>query len=167
MLTHKEARDGSLRLFVILVPMTIFIVAAVASLINLDGFFAIAKMMNDWILEVFSSLISWAVFGFVLTCIGVVVSPLGKVTIGGAGAQRILKPWSWFSITLCTTIAIGILFWAMAEPLFHLYDPGGAARGIEAGSAEAKQFSMVSLFMHWTISPYAIYTVAALSFALA
>ncbi|NQY41213.1 MAG: BCCT family transporter [Henriciella sp.] len=156
-----------MRLFVILVPMTIFVSAAVASLINLDGFFAVAKAMNDWILATFSSLISWAVFGFVLTCIAVVVSPLGRVTIGGAGAQPILKPWSWFSITLCTTIATGILFWAMAEPLFHLYDPGGAARGIAAASAEAQHFSLVSLFMHWTISPYAIYTVAALTFALA
>lgn len=163
----KEARDGSLRLFVILVPMTIFVSAAVASLINLDGFFAVAKAMNDWILATFSSLISWAVFGFVLTCIAVVLSPLGRVTIGGAGAQPILKPWSWFSITLCTTIATGILFWAMAEPLFHLYDPGGAGRGIAAASAEARHFSLVSLFMHWTISPYAIYTVAALTFALA
>lgn len=156
-----------MRHFVILVPMTIFVGAAIASLINLDGFFAVAKAMNDWILATFSSLISWAVFGFVLTCIAVVVSPLGRVTIGGAGAQPILKPWSWFSITLCTTIATGILFWAMAEPLFHLYDPGGAGRGIAAASAEAEHFSLVSLFMHWTISPYAIYTVAALTFALA
>ena len=147
--------------------MTIFIVAAIASLVDLEGFFAVAKAMNDWILAVFSSLISWAVFGFVLTCIAVIVSPLGKVKIGGDRATRILQPWSWFSITLCTTIAIGILFWAMAEPLYHLYDPGGAGRGIASASEDAKHFSMVSLFMHWTISPYAIYTVAALTFALA
>ncbi|MEM7328124.1 MAG: BCCT family transporter [Pseudomonadota bacterium] len=163
----KKAQDGSLRLFVIVLPMTIFIAAAIASLVSLEAFFAFAKTINDWILATFSNVISWAVFGFVLTCIGVVMSPLGKVTIGGVGATRILKPWSWFSITLCTTIAIGILFWAMAEPLYHLYDPGGAARGLAAGSDAAKQFSLVSLFMHWTISPYAIYTVAALTFALA
>lgn len=163
----REARDGSLRLFVILVPMTIFIVAAVASLIDLDGFFAVAQAMNDWVLAVFSTMISWAVFGFVLTCLAVVISPLGKVKIGGAGAEPILKPWSWFSITLCTTIATGILFWGMAEPLFHLYDPGGVGRGIEAASAEAQHFSLVSLLMHWTISPYAIYTVSALTFAIA
>ncbi len=147
--------------------MTIFIAAAVASLINLEGFFAVAKAMNDWILATFSGLISWAVFGFVLTCFGVLVSPLGRVRIGGADAKKLLGMWSWFSITLCTTIAIGILFWAMAEPMFHLYQPGGEARGIEAGSAAAKQFSLITLFMNWTISPYAIYTVSGLAFALA
>mgnify|MGYP001796022689 CR=1 FL=1 len=147
--------------------MTIFIAAAAASLINLDGFFAFAKLLNDWILATFSSLISWAVFGFVLTALGVLVSPLGKVTIGGKGAERTLAPMSWFAITLCTTIAIGILFWAMAEPIFHLYTPGADAREIAPLSAEARQFSLVTLFMNWTISPYAIYTVAALTFALA
>ena len=147
--------------------MTVFIAAAITSLIDLDAFFAFAKAINDWILDTFSTLISWAVFGFVLTCFAVILSPLGRVKIGGAAAKPLLKPWSWFSITLCTTIATGILFWAMAEPLYHLYDPGGAARGIAASSDAAQQFSLVSLFMHWTISPYAIYTVAALTFALA
>ena len=147
--------------------MTIFIAAAAASLINLDGFFAFAKLLNDWILATFANVISWAVFGFVLTCIAVVASPLGKVTIGGKGATRTLDPLSWFSITLCTTIAIGILFWAMAEPMFHLYAPGAEARGIAPQSEDAKAFSLVTLFMNWTISPYAIYTVAALTFALA
>ena len=86
----RKAQDGSLRLFVIIVPMTIFIAAAVASLVNLDAFFAFAKTINDWILATFSSVISWAVFGFVLTCLVVVLSPLGKVIIGGQGAKRIL-----------------------------------------------------------------------------
>lgn len=162
-----RARETSLRPFVIFVPMSIFIAAAMASLVDLDGFFAFAKAMNDWILATFSNVISWAVFGFVLTSFGVLVSPLGKVTIGGVGAKPILKPWSWFSITLCTTIAIGILFWAMAEPMYHLYEPGAAARGIDAASSGAKAFSLVTLFMNWAISPYAIYTVAALTFALA
>lgn len=165
--TVKPAQDGALRLFVIVVPMTVFVAAAIASLVNLDAFFGVAKAINDWILDTFSTMISWAVFGFVLTCIAVIISPLGRTTIGGAGAKPTLKPLSWFSITLCTTIATGILFWAMAEPLYHLYDPGGATRDIAAGSTEAQRFSLISLFMHWTISPYAIYTVAALTFGLA
>lgn len=162
-----RARETSLRPFVIFAPMSIFIAAATMSLIDLDGFFAFAKLINDWILATFSTVISWAVFGFVLTSFAVMLSPLGKVTIGGAGAARTLKPWSWFSITLCTTIAIGILFWAMAEPIYHLYEPGSAARGITARSDAAKAFSLVTLFMNWAISPYAIYTIAALTFALA
>lgn len=163
----ERAREASLRPFVIFVPMAIFITAVIATMIDRHEFLAFARLLNDWILATFSNVISWAVFGFVLTSFGVLVSPLGKVTIGGVGAKPILKPWSWFSITLCTTIAIGILFWAMAEPMYHLYEPGAAARGIDAASSEARAFSLVTLFMNWAISPYAIYTVAALTFALA
>ncbi|MDJ0922348.1 MAG: BCCT family transporter [Henriciella sp.] len=155
---------GTLRPFVLFVPMLLFCAAAIASLINLDGFFQFAEQLNDWILAQFSSLIIWSVFGFVLTCGAIAVSPFGKVKIGGPDAERLLTPWNWFSITLCTTIATGILFWAMAEPVFHLAEPGG--RGIAPSSEAAQSFALVSLFMHWAISPYAIYTVAGLAFAL-
>ena len=152
------------RPIVLLLPMAIFIMAAVASLIDVQGFLAFAKSLNDWILSHFGTVIYLAVFGFVLTCFAVLFSPLDKVKIGGHDAKPILTRWQWFSITLCTTIAIGILFWAMAEPIYHLYQPGG--RGIIAGSRDASRFSLVSLFMHWSLSPYAIYTVAGLAFAL-
>ena len=156
---------SQIRPFVLFVPMAVFIAAAVASLIDLAAFQAFAKSLSDWILAHFSTAIVWAVFGFVLTCVAVVVSPLGKVKIGGADAKPLLSMWNWFAITLCTTIATGILFWAMAEPVFHLTQPGG--RAFEPGGAEAQSFALVSLYMHWSISPYAIYTVAGLSFALA
>ena len=68
------------------------------------------------------------------------------------------------AISLTTTIAIGIVFWGTAEPLYHLYAPGGTE--IEPGSREAQKFSMVSMFMHWSFTPYAIYTIPGLTFAL-
>ena len=107
----------TIRPFVLLVPMMVFIVAAAASLINLEAFMAFARALNLWIVTHFSNAIVWAVFGFVLTCIAVALSPLGKVKIGGPDAEPLLSRWNWFAITLCTTIAIGILFWAMAEPI--------------------------------------------------
>ena len=155
---------GQIRLFVMLVPMLVFLAAAVASLIDLETFLAFARALNTWIVTNFSVAIVWAVFGFVLTCLAVVISPLGKVKIGGPDAEPLLSKWNWFAITLCTTIAIGILFWAMAEPLTHMYQPGG--RDIAPGSEEAQRFALVSLYMHWAVSPYAIYTVAGLTFAL-
>jgi len=76
----------------------------------------------------------------------------------------LLSRWNWMAISLTTTIAIGIVFWGTAEPLYHLYSPGGTA--IEPGSREAQKFSMVSMYMHWSFTPYAIYTIPGLTFAL-
>jgi len=145
--------------------MGILFAAVIASMIDLPAFLAVTTGINSWILAHFSYAFSWGSFGFVLTCLWAFSSPLGRVRIGGANAVPLLSKWNWFSITLCTTIAIGILFWATAEPIFHISQPP-AARGLVPGSDEAAAFAMTSLYMHWSITPYAIYTVPGLTFAL-
>jgi len=157
---------GNLRTTVFLVPMAALLAAVIASLINIDGLIAVTTQINSWILAHFSKLFSWGSFVFVLTVLWAFFSPLGKIKIGGRDAVPLLSKWNWFSITLCTTIAIGILFWATAEPIYHLNGPP-AARGLVSGSAEAASFAMTSLYMHWSFTPYAIYTVPGLTFALA
>ncbi len=154
----------SIRPIVFFFPISILCVAVIWSLYDDDAFFTFANVLNSAILDSFGSLFAYAVFGFLLTCIWIYFSPIGKIKIGGKDAVPLLSRWNWFAITLCTTIATGILFWSMAEPMFHLYDSGN--RGIEPQSDAARQFSLVSLFMHWTLSPYAIYTIASLAFAL-
>ena len=101
-----------------------------------------------------------------LTCLILIVHPIGKKRIGGANAKPFLTKWRWFSIVLCTTIATGIIFWGTAEPLYH-FDSPFSASGTTANTAEAANQSMSYMFLHWTFTPYAIYTVPALMFALA
>lgn len=117
-------------------------------------------------LEHFDWLFSYASFAAVALTIWVAFSPLGAVRIGGPDAKPILSRWNWFSITLCTTIAIGILFWGSAEPMFHIKAPPDFS-GSDPYTEEASRFALSSMFMHWTFTPYAIYTVPALAFALA
>ena len=121
---------------------------------------------NDWLLSRFDWAFSLGSFFAVVLLTWVTISPLGNVRIGGPDAKPILSRWNWFSITLCTTVAIGILFWAAAEPMFHVNSPPDFA-GVDARSSEAAQFALSTMFMHWTITPYALYSVPALAFALA
>lgn len=92
-------------------------------------------------------------------------SPLGKLKIGGPTAKPRLKRVSWFAIVLCTTIAVGILFWGSAEPLSHLLFPPDF-KSLDPGSEAAKVFALGALYFHWGFTPYAIYAVPALVFAL-
>lgn len=145
-------------------PPFIFLLLATAySVLDQQGFLDSANAINSWILQHFDWLFSWSTFSFLLLLVFVYFSPLAKVRIGGKGATPILSKWKWFAITMCTTIATGILFWGSAEPLFHLHGP---PEGIEPGSLAARKFAMSSMFMHWTFTPYGIYTTAALLFAL-
>ncbi|WP_427453702.1 BCCT family transporter [Litorimonas sp. WD9-15] len=156
--------QGPIRHIVFWLPLTLFTTLVVTSLIMPVKFLRAATALNNLILDIFSQAFSLAAFAFVLTCLWAAVSPLGKIRIGGHDAVPLLTRWNWMAITLTTTVAIGILFWATAEPLYHLYTPGGLP--IEPNSAEAARFSMASLYLHWSFTPYAIYTIPGLTFAL-
>ncbi|MFA3791320.1 BCCT family transporter [Aliiglaciecola sp. SL4] len=147
-------------------PFLLLLVAVIFSFVNLEEYMRIASQMNDWILSTFSWLFSLSSFCLLISLIAAYFSPLGKIRLGGAAAKPLLTKWQWFSITLCTTVATGILFWGTAEPMFHLYQPPESL-GIVPQSTEAIQFTMATMFMHWSITPYAIYCLPALVFALA
>ncbi len=149
---------------VFLIPWILLVLMVVISLTNGEQFLAGLNATTNWILDGFAWLFNLTTLSCVVTVILVYFSPLGKVKIGGSKAKPILDYKNLVWVTLCTTIAAGILFWACAEPLFHMYKPA-AMEGVAPGSREAAVFAMKTMFLEWTWSPYAIYTVATVLFA--
>jgi choline-glycine betaine transporter len=150
---------------VFFLPLAVLLAAVVLSLWHGAAVLAAETAINDWILRYFSPLFAWAGVAFLALLVGIALAPFGGRIIGGPNAKPILTRWRWFAVTLCTTIATGILFWGAAEPLFHLNAPP-AMLGLQPGSDAAAAFAMSTMFLHWTLTPYAIYTVAGLAFAL-
>ena len=161
----NEKQSTKLNSKVFFPPIIILFLTIGYSLYDNDHYMKLANGFNRWILETFGGVFSWSAFLFLIILVAVYFSPLGKVTIGGKDAEPILTKWRWFAIALCTTIATGILFWGMAEPLHHFQAPPDGL-GAAAKSPEALRFSMSTMFMHWSFTPYAIYTITALMFAL-
>ena len=155
-----------LRLPVFLPPFFLLIISLILSLTNRAQFLEKANQINSFIIENFGFLFELEAFLLVVTCIVILMSPIGSLRIGGKNAQPLLTKWRWFSIVLCTTIATGILFWGTAEPVFHLINPTNSL-SIDPLSKEAGIFSLSTLYLHWSFTPYAIYTVPALLFAIA
>lgn len=156
----------SLRPLVFWPTFLVLFAAVIASYINLEAFLAVASGLNEAILNNFSWLFSLGSLYLLIMAVIVYFSPIGHVRIGGSSAKPLLSPLRWFSITLCTTLAVGVLFWTTAEPLYHFMSPPSSS-GLEAGSSDAMVFAMSTMFLHWTFTPYAIYAVPALIFALA
>lgn len=96
----------------------------------------------------------------------ILFSKVADVKIGGEHAKPILSTRNWLFIVICTTIAAGLIFWGVSEPIFHFANPPDFLK-IEPQSREAALFSLTTMLLHWTITPYAIYTVPALMFATA
>ncbi|MGL5908059.1 MAG: BCCT family transporter [Shewanella sp.] len=157
---------GILRLEVCLPPFILLFVSMLLNIFDHVSFLSITSKLNTLILDKLDWLFLSGGFVMVITCIIAFISPLGSVIIGGKNSTPILSKWRWATITLCTTSAAGILFWATAEPLFHLYSPPKSLNLIP-GSAGAANFSLSTMYMHWSLTPFAIYSVPALAFALA
>ncbi|WP_075085697.1 BCCT family transporter [Mariniblastus fucicola] len=129
------------------------------------GFSKVINGANGWILDHFSWLFSLCAFLALCLCIWICFSKFGKVRIGGSKAKPLMSMWNWFSITICTTIAIGILFWSTAEPVTHYVElPADIA---QPRTPEAATFALSTMYLHWSFTPYALYCVASLMFAFA
>lgn len=134
-------------------------------MIDEETFLAITSDINCWILRNFSGLFSLTTLMMLGTCLFLMFSKWGNIRIGGPEAKPILTRWRWFAITLCTTVAVGLLFWGPAEPLFHLQTPAKAL-GITPLGKDAGEFAMSMMFLHWSFTPYAIYAIPSLAFAI-
>lgn len=156
----------SLRPLVFFPTFSILVGALIFSLVDLELFTQYTKQANSFVLSHFSWLFSLGSFYLLVLIVITYFSKLGDIKIGGENAIPQINKTRWFLIVLCTTLAVGVLFWTTAEPLYHLHSPP-ESWGIAANSADAVLFSISTMFLHWGPTPYSIYAVPALIFALA
>tara|TARA_Y100000296_G_scaffold7727_1_gene9143 strand:- start:3766 stop:5424 length:1659 start_codon:yes stop_codon:yes gene_type:complete len=118
---------------------------------------------------------------FVILCLGLIVSPLGKVRLGGMEAKPDYGYLGWFSMLFAAGMGIGLMFYGVSEPMSHFSSSLGgvsvgedglrtdwAPLGAAAGDTEAAaRLGMAATIFHWGLHPWAIYAVVALALALA
>ncbi|WP_241824120.1 BCCT family transporter [Salinivibrio kushneri] len=117
---------------------------------------------------------------FVIACLVLIVSPLGKVRLGGTEAKPDFGYGGWFAMLFAAGMGIGLMFYGVSEPLTHFQTAldgtstnangvrtdwaplGGAAGDTDA----ARRLGMSATIFHWGLHPWAIYAVLALGLAL-
>ncbi|MFM8270687.1 MAG: BCCT family transporter [Pseudomonadota bacterium] len=145
-------------------PFVCFALALLQSFGRGQQFFEQLILLQEWLLSHLGNVFTWGTFLMFVACVAAYFSPLGKIKIGGAEAVPILDKWRWFAVALCTTVAVGALFWGTAEPLFHFHEPSLWLKS--TAEKDKIYFAISSLFLHWSLTPYAIYTVPTIVFAL-
>ncbi|MBV34239.1 MAG: glycine/betaine ABC transporter [Rickettsiales bacterium] len=102
---------------------------------------------------------------FVLFCIFLLLSPYGKIRIGGKQAKPDFSIMSWLAMLFAAGMGIGLMFWSVAEPVGYFTNWFGTPFNVEAGTPEAKELAMGATMFHWGLHPWAIYAVVGLSLA--
>ena len=143
------------RPIVMSVTVILFIAMLVAIVINAEGFYYV---LNNLVMNNLMSGLGWAVclvmLFMVILCVAVMVTPLGKIKLGGPNAKPKFSYIQWFGISLCTGIGAGVVFWGAAEPLLFAMEPSPST-GLASGSNAAVLWSMLHCFLQWGLTPYA------------
>lgn len=145
-------------------PFLLLVGAVIISFINEAGFALVMNGAYTWVTDYFDWLYALIALVAVILLLVIFCSKAGKIRFGGPDAKPKYTFFQWFAMCLCGGVAIGIVFWGVAEPITHLANP---ALGLEPFSGEAVMFSISTCYLHWSITPYALYNLAAIPIALA
>ncbi|MBS9902363.1 BCCT family transporter [Vibrio alginolyticus] len=117
------------------------------------------------IINSFDWLFIWSGNLFVIFCLGLIVSPYGKIRLGGVDATADYSFISWLSMLFAAGMGIGLMFWSVAEPAAYFTGWFETPLGVEPNTPEAAKLAMGATMYHWGLHPWAIYGVVALSLA--
>jgi glycine betaine transporter len=102
-------------------------------------------------------------FIFLAFAIYLAFGPYGKIKLGQEDDEPDYSYYTWLALLFSAGMGIGLVFWGVAEPIYHYLTP--PVNGVEGGSPEAARLSLRYSFFHWGLHPWAIYTIIALAIA--
>lgn len=106
-----------------------------------------------------------AVTFFLIFTIVIALTKLGKVRLGGPDARPEFPTFAWISMLISAGMGTGLMFWSVAEPIYHFQDPPLITEAFEANTAEAARQAMGITFFHWGLHAWGIYALVGLSLA--
>lgn len=164
----------------------VFVISGLAVII----FVALTMAFHRQVEPIFNGVLNWLTGNlswfflstgniFVLLCLALVFSPLGKVRLGGTLARPNYSYLTWFSMLFAAGMGIGLMFYGVSEPLSHFSSSlagisiengvrsDTAPLGAAAGNPEtARSLAMATTIFHWALHPWAIYAMLALGLGL-
>ncbi|WP_404400108.1 BCCT family transporter [Pelagibacterium halotolerans] len=113
------------------------------------------------ILDTFGWLYLLAVGIFLVSVLLFTLGRFGRLKLGPDDSEPDFKFLSWIAMLFAAGMGIGLMFFAVGEPMTHYLAPPTAEPGTVAATREA----MTVTFFHWGIHAWAIYAVVGLSLA--
>ena len=128
---------------------------------------AVLSTWNAAILNNFAAWYIWVVAFFVIVCLGLAIWPTaGRLNLGQDGEKPEFSNFSWFSMMFGAGIGVGMLTWAVAEPIALFKNNPAVIQGVNTAlSQDNVREAYVWSFLHWGLGAWACYAIAGLSLA--
>jgi glycine betaine transporter len=121
---------------------------------------AASSLLNGTI-EYFGWFYLISTLSFLVFATYLLFSRFGKIVLGDPTDKPAYSTTSWFAMLFSAGMGIGLLFYGVAEPVYHYVSPPSGS----GGTAESANLAMTYSYFHWGLHPWAIYTVVGLSLA--
>lgn len=143
-------------------PATILIVLFISiTLIVGEPMANVFQSTQNAISSNFGWLFIVAVNAFLVFSLYIGFSKYGSIRLGGDTAEKEFSTTAWFAMLFSAGMGIGILFWGVAEPVFHYMNPPFG----EGRTFESAESAMNLTFLHWGFHAWGIYALVGLSLA--
>ncbi len=152
--------------FVINPPVFFSSVAVTVMFLSVGALFpsqaeAIFGALQSWILGTFGWLYLLAVGLFIFSVLLFASSSFGSLKLGPDDSEPDFRYLSWVAMLFAAGMGIGLMYFAVGEPIKHFVAPPEA----EPLSIAAQRQAMSVTFFHWGLHAWAIYAVVGLSLA--
>jgi glycine betaine transporter len=100
---------------------------------------------------------------FVALAAVIAVSRYGRIRLGQDDDRPEFSTGSWVAMLFAAGMGIGLVFWGVAEPLYHLAGP--PLELTEPGTTDAARLGLQYTVFHWGLHPWAMYAVMGMALA--
>lgn len=125
----------------------------------------VLNAINGFILANTAYWYIYIVTAFVILCLALAVWPsAGRLKLGLADDRPEFSNFSWFSMMFGAGIGVGMLTWAVAEPVYHFGTNPEVIQGLAEGGTEGNIRNAYKWsFVHWGLGAWACYAIAGLA----
>ncbi|MEM9715498.1 MAG: BCCT family transporter [Pseudomonadota bacterium] len=126
---------------------------------------AVLNGFNSFILSNFATWYTWVMAAFVIVCIVLAIWPAsGRLKMGLDSDKPEFSNFSWFSMMFGAGIGVGMLTWAVAEPVYHFANNPDVIKGLAEGSTEGNVLNAYKWsYLHWGFSAWSSYAICGLA----
>lgn len=96
---------------------------------------------------------------FLLFPIFLMISKFGEIRLGGPKAKPEYSNFAWYSMLISAGMGIGLVFFGVAEPLFHVNTI------LPHNNSTSQVQALATTFLHWGLHPWGIYSLISLALA--
>ncbi len=128
-----------------------------------EGFGNAANAALAGVTRLFGWFYLFSVFGFVIFLLGLAFSKYGKIRLGPQDSTPSYSFFSWISMLLAAGFGVGLVFYGMAEPMFHYIDPPYG--DVPAETTESARYAIQYSYFNWGIHQWAAFAVVGLIIA--